>query len=365
MLTVYANSGLYSGKPFPLIGNLEITKKCQLNCKICYNERNDFKKEMTTDDIIQIIDQLRERGCMYINITGGEPLLHSSFLEIYEHIALSGIRPSVESNGIILNDDIISMLKKYPPDKYHISLFSLDNHTYLETTGRLVSAQQVQNNILKLENSGINVIVRSPVSKYNYKKIYEVADWCHFNNIKFRCSAKIFWKQNGDRCIEHRCSKEDFSELRHSHKLYDYLYKDLERLENCEVKKCDCVSGILEFNIDAYGEMSQCIMFWNQRCNVLKYGLDYVWDTWIKNYRRVDDDFCLGKIVFDTKDECPWNKVLVDSDIDMHTPISVLFKDKIFSMSSVERDSILGDNNISGAQLEYILKDAERLAAEV
>jgi MoaA/NifB/PqqE/SkfB family radical SAM enzyme len=359
MLDIYNQTGLCS-KPFPFIGNLEITKNCQLDCKICYNEKAGSKRQLSKQEIFHLVDELCIKGCVYLNITGGEPLTNPDFPEIYSYIAQKGIRPSVESNGIVLTDEILSILCKFPPDKYHISLYSLDSDIYKATTGKLININTITNNILKLKKSGINVVVRSPVSKYNYTKMHEVYDWCKNNELEFRHNTRIFWKQTGEHCINHRCIKDDFIPLLSTHPIYQAFYDELDKMDHNAIRKKDCVSGLLEFNINAFGEMSHCVLFWNQKINILEYGLDYVWDKWFPNFRRPDDDFCLGKVLFGEGDHCPWNEILCNQNINVRKSLSIHFWNEYSKMTEENKKLFLIKYGISDSQCAFLLNDAER-----
>ena len=66
----------------PIIGNFELTRKCPLNCLICYNDRKIGVPEMGVEQIYSIIDQLAELGCLYINLTGGVPFVRGDIERI-------------------------------------------------------------------------------------------------------------------------------------------------------------------------------------------------------------------------------------------------------------------------------------------
>jgi pyrroloquinoline quinone biosynthesis protein E len=66
----------------PLIGHFELTHNCSFKCEFCYNHIKE-KPELCTEDVLKIIDQVAELGCLYINFSGGEPLLRKDFNDIY------------------------------------------------------------------------------------------------------------------------------------------------------------------------------------------------------------------------------------------------------------------------------------------
>jgi MoaA/NifB/PqqE/SkfB family radical SAM enzyme len=77
-------------KRIPLSGDIELTFRCNLRCVHCYcnlplNDQEAIENELTTEEVFNILDQIAEAGCLWLLITGGEPLLRKDFLEIYTY----------------------------------------------------------------------------------------------------------------------------------------------------------------------------------------------------------------------------------------------------------------------------------------
>jgi len=67
---------------------LEITEKCNLQCKHCYASSSPYKSlqgEMTLSDWKNVIDQTADLGCRKLQLIGGEPTIHPYFREIICH----------------------------------------------------------------------------------------------------------------------------------------------------------------------------------------------------------------------------------------------------------------------------------------
>jgi MoaA/NifB/PqqE/SkfB family radical SAM enzyme len=74
----------------PVSGSFELTFRCNLRCAHCYcnlplNDQDTIEKELATEEVFNILDQIAEAGCLWLLITGGEPLLRKDFLEIYTY----------------------------------------------------------------------------------------------------------------------------------------------------------------------------------------------------------------------------------------------------------------------------------------
>lgn len=79
-----------------------ITSYCNLDCLFCYRIGNDLG-EVDTEKAYKYIDYLVTEGCSSINITGGEPLLHSSWKEIIHYCKTKELSVSLSTNGLLLN----------------------------------------------------------------------------------------------------------------------------------------------------------------------------------------------------------------------------------------------------------------------
>ena len=69
----------------PINGQLEITLRCNLRCVHCYVIEDESKEELTLPEITNILDQIHQEGCLWLCLTGGEPLLREDFLDIYTY----------------------------------------------------------------------------------------------------------------------------------------------------------------------------------------------------------------------------------------------------------------------------------------
>jgi len=68
--------------------DIELTERCNCNCiHCCINQPEkdptSRSKELSAEDIKEILKQAVSLGCLTVRITGGEPLLREDFGEIY------------------------------------------------------------------------------------------------------------------------------------------------------------------------------------------------------------------------------------------------------------------------------------------
>jgi len=321
-------NSLTSTERIPLIGNLELTRNCPFRCVMCYNERKS-KPELTTNEILNIITQLANAGCMYLHFTGGDPLFHEDFTAIYMHAVNSGIIPSVESELAILSDDILETLKKHPPLIFYVSVYAAEDEALKRFTNSNVKAQTVFDNVIRLINANIKVEVRTPVTNVNISQLGGISRFCKQHGIKHKQNTMIFWTQGGERKDHLRCTLEDVTNSNDGDDVYDKIYKTVLRDATQPIIKKSCDTGLKDFNISAYGEINFCITFWEPTYDLRNGSFMDAWDTWYPIFRRFKDNYCLGKNIFNSDGNCPWGVLYSDKSIDSTKSLTEHCRDKI------------------------------------
>lgn len=95
------------GRAFmPLRYFFELTYLCNLNCPYCYVGEDRVKKELSTPEWFDIIEQIPWYS--FVTLVGGEPLIRKDFIEILEKTAQKTFgKLNVVTNGILIDDEII------------------------------------------------------------------------------------------------------------------------------------------------------------------------------------------------------------------------------------------------------------------
>ena len=77
---------LKAGLNAPICLTWEWTYACNLQCVHCLSSSGTRDpRELTTDEMKVIVDDLRGLGVFYVNIGGGEPMLRPDFFEVVEY----------------------------------------------------------------------------------------------------------------------------------------------------------------------------------------------------------------------------------------------------------------------------------------
>jgi len=120
-----AHHRLYLPGPLTTV-NFHVTHRCNLNCPCCYQKKSS-QKDLSTEEVLFIVDRLAEMKINVVMISGGDPLLRNDLPQIIAAIRRKGMSVYLATNGILLNANSISKIKAQSPDLVFLGLdpFSL------------------------------------------------------------------------------------------------------------------------------------------------------------------------------------------------------------------------------------------------
>lgn len=95
-----------AGAPDPSLRYLElqITDRCNLRCRHCYIGDNAESHELMAGQVSGILREFEQMQGLRVLITGGEPLLHSSFDAINALLPDYSLRRVLFTNGLLLSE---------------------------------------------------------------------------------------------------------------------------------------------------------------------------------------------------------------------------------------------------------------------
>ena len=105
-----------------------ITQRCNLKCVHCYSrsENKKYSNELSTDEGIQLLDDLAGFGSPVVLFSGGEPLIRPDILKLIQHATVSGMRAVLSTNGTLIDEPMAAKLKDIGLSYVGISLDGLE-----------------------------------------------------------------------------------------------------------------------------------------------------------------------------------------------------------------------------------------------
>lgn len=112
----------------PLHLQVELTQRCNLHCSYCYRHSAPELKEdrLSTGELMEILESLREAGLQSVELTGGEPLMHPDFMKIFKFCAERFALVGILTNGVAISEELVA---EWLPARQKTSIsISLDSH---------------------------------------------------------------------------------------------------------------------------------------------------------------------------------------------------------------------------------------------
>ncbi|UCE33158.1 MAG: radical SAM protein, partial [Deltaproteobacteria bacterium] len=100
----------------PFRGNLDLTYRCNNNCRHCWvripARSPERHRELSLDEIKDIVDEARKMGCRHWRISGGEPMLRPDFAEILDYVTSKAGSYSLNTNGTLITPEIARLMRR-------------------------------------------------------------------------------------------------------------------------------------------------------------------------------------------------------------------------------------------------------------
>lgn len=166
----------------PLMGWIEITRRCNLQCPHCFVEAGEKRNgEMTTQHIFRLLEEWAGMGVFSVIITGGEPTIHPDFIEITRYAHSLGFTVGIATNGMPLTDQLLSQI---PQDDVIISI-SIDEAHGQGNKGES-DFDFVTRRLLKVRDYGFNTSIMTTTTHDNAPQLNQIITWAIENDVSLR-----------------------------------------------------------------------------------------------------------------------------------------------------------------------------------
>ena len=177
-------------KRAPLSFDLEITARCNNDCRHCYiclptGDRNAHQRELTAAEIDDLAAQAVSLGAVWCLVTGGEPLLRPDFEDIYLSLKRRGLLVSVFTNATLISRQHLELFKKYPPRDIEVTVYGVTEETYQRVTGTPGTFDKFQRGLARLLDSGVPVRLKAMAIKSNLAEQPAIAEFCRAHTKDF------------------------------------------------------------------------------------------------------------------------------------------------------------------------------------
>lgn len=163
--------------------DIELTERCDNSCMHCCinlpaGDAAAQAREMTTQQVMGIMDQAAGLGCLQVRLTGGEPLLRPDFESIYLHARRLGMKVLVFTNARRITTRLADLWKRIPPlVPIEVTVYGMNRDSYEAVTRSRGSYAQFKRGLDRLIEHGIPFVVKSALLPPNRHEIEKFEAW--------------------------------------------------------------------------------------------------------------------------------------------------------------------------------------------
>lgn len=159
---------------FPETVVWEITFACNMRCLHCGTSAGKKRPdELSTEEALNLIDELAGLGCKSITLSGGEPFLREDWAELAARAKERGIRAYLITNGYAVTDEIVRELKRLEMNNVGVSFDGTEKtHNYIRR--REDSWQNALNAMRLMANHEQKFCAVSQISNINLGELDDI-----------------------------------------------------------------------------------------------------------------------------------------------------------------------------------------------
>jgi len=135
----------------------ELNLFCNYDCKICYLGEK-VSAGLPLHKRLGLLDMMRDSGVVWLQLTGGEPLIDRYFHEVYCHAYELGMMISISSNGSNLSDSrVLDLLTAHRPYRLTLSVYGASEASYDGQTQRRGSFVRFSRGLAAAHEAGLPI----------------------------------------------------------------------------------------------------------------------------------------------------------------------------------------------------------------
>jgi len=257
----------FEGKPFPLNGQWELTCRCNLKCVMCYtdpfNTPEQIRQELSYEEIVRILDEIHEEGCLELTFTGGEPFARRDFLDIYTYAKTKGFLLSIFTNGTLITPKIADHLKVYPPSMIEISFHGLTRQSFDQITLENGSYDRCLEGIGLILERNLPLTLKTVGMSINRDEIFKIKEFVGGldEKVQYKFGSDLRPRLDGSEDVyQYQLPQEEIRAIEQADGEFraERMRQDRCKQEWIDEGKQLCGGGNYKFHIDAYGQLQLC-----------------------------------------------------------------------------------------------------------
>jgi radical SAM protein with 4Fe4S-binding SPASM domain len=321
----------------PVEGTIETTYRCNLRCVHCYvnqavGDAQEAARELPTERLLSLIDEIAERGTLFLLLTGGEVLVRPDFPVLYLHALKRGLLVVIYTNGTLITEHIADLLGERKPRLVEITLYGMTRETYERVTQIPGSYDKCLAGIRRLVERGVPLKLKTMALSWNYHELPAMREFATGLGTEFRYDSALNARvdcganRNGELQLKaEQAATIDFLDPARVADLRLFLERfarpNLGRAPVEQVYQCG--AGEVGYTIDPYGQLQLCNLSRKRSFSLRDASFGEGWDVHLPRFRSQtwrSNSVCRSCNLSALCASCPGANELENGDVEKMVP---------------------------------------------
>lgn len=282
----------------PIYGSLELSPLCNMNCDMCYvrlsrQEMEAQGRVRTAKEWLALAAEMARAGVLYLQLTGGEPLIYPEFRELYLGLKKMGMILTINTNTTLIDAQWAAFFGRHKPRRINISLYGIDDAAYSDLCHYPGGFQKTVEGIRLLRANDVDVKLNVALTNSNKRDLERYDALRRELGVPMSTDTYLFpvtRERTRDFSQQSRPTPEEVADARialmESELGKDTLRQYAVRLtagidtlpEDLRWSRwMDCMAGSCSFIVNWQGMLRPCIMMENPQIPVFTTGFAEGW----------------------------------------------------------------------------------------
>lgn len=252
----------------PMTALWELTYACNHKCSFCYNCPERGRKELTKEQIIGGLHKIADLGCVFLVLSGGEPLTRPDFFDIAWAGKRLGFALRVYTNGYLVDEVVARRFKELMPFEIEISFHGARAESFDRLTGVPGSFERVIQGIRNLRKYDLKVNMKVPITRWNQAELRDIKALAESLGCHPEFDPVITPRDDGDTSPLALQADREFLEALWSPEYADLTHEEAPVPRNDTLIQANCGTGRSTIALDPYGNIYPCVQWRRSAGNV-------------------------------------------------------------------------------------------------
>lgn len=281
--TVFEAVDRWGRRCTPLTTVVELTRRCNLRCVMCYATPDRGREELTAPQLFDLIDQIRDLGSLFVTFLGGDPTMRREFVELVHHAQKRRLAVQILTNGLLIDERAADALA----DVFHVGLTLLGATpaTHDALARRPGAFDGVERAARLLRTRGVHVAVKVLMMRENAHEVDAMTALAESWGAPPTVNPSLTPTDRGSAAPwSHRLAGDEFRDAVRRH-----LDTPARRV-TADGADLMCQMGAGYMAVNAYGDVLPCITVPIPAGNVRYAPLRTIWEEspFLRSIRRLD-----------------------------------------------------------------------------